>query len=119
MAEAELQERESAKQWLSEPHLQSYLNPCDDDLHAAMRLYRWNLWLAQAVLHDVALFEVAIRNAYDRCITQSFAGDWLLDSTSPVRRPIIRTNRRGNTRSRISRAQTFVITVTSSTEPCT
>lgn len=38
-----------------------------------MQLYRWNPQLAQAVLHDAALFEVAIRNAYDRCITQSFA----------------------------------------------
>lgn len=90
--------REAAVLWMSEPRLETYLVPCGDDLALAMDLYDWNLRLAQATLHDVALFEVALRNAYDRCLKDGWEGDWLLDDESPVRRPIMRTNRRGNVR---------------------
>lgn len=53
--------------------------------------------LAQAVLKDVSFFEVALRNAYDRAIssTWSRSDHWLFDDASPVRRPILRTNKRG------------------------
>lgn len=88
----------AARCWLSEPRLRTYLGVCDANLSKAMKLYLWNVGLAQAILHDVALFEVALRNAYDRCLCSCWSGDWLLDAGSPVRRPIMRTNRRGNSR---------------------
>lgn len=63
-----------------------------------MDLYLWNIGLAQALLHDIALFEVALRNAYDRCLVEFWDGDWMRDEESPLRRPLMRTNRRGQTR---------------------
>lgn len=94
----EAQDVDFAAGWLSEPRLMTYLMPCGGDLQKAMELYRWNMSLSQAVLHDVALFEVALRNAYDRCLNERWGGDWLRDDESPVRRPIMRTNRRGQVR---------------------
>jgi hypothetical protein len=89
---------EVATRWLSEARLETYLQPCGGDLHLAMHLYDWNLRLAQAVLHDVALFEVSLRNAYDQCLRNGWGEEWLSDDSSPVRRPIMRTNRRGYSR---------------------
>ena len=83
--------------WLSEPRYGKYLEVTQGDDAVALDLYLWNIGLAQAVLKDVSFFEVALRNAYDRAISSAWSGSdhWLLDDASPVRRPILRTNKRG------------------------
>lgn len=83
--------------WLSEPRYSKYLEVTRGDDDDALDLYLWNIGLAQAVLKDVSFFEVALRNAYDRAISSAWSGSghWLLDDASPVRRPILRTNKRG------------------------
>jgi alkylhydroperoxidase family enzyme len=40
-----------------------------------MGLCQWNIWLESAVLRDMALFEVALRNACDRCLSMRLSGD--------------------------------------------
>ena len=83
--------------WLSEPRYSKYLEVTRGDDDVALDLYLWNIGLAQAVLKDVSFFEVALRNVYDRAISSTWSGSdhWLLDDASPVRRPILRTNKRG------------------------
>lgn len=83
--------------WLSSPRYKRYLEIAENDDALALELYLWNIGLAQAVLRDVSFFEVALRNAYDRAISSTWHGSdhWLFDETSPVRRPILRTNKRG------------------------
>lgn len=82
--------------WLSEPRYSKYLEVTRGDDAVALDLYLWNIGLAQAVLKDVSFFEVALRNAYDRALSSTWSGfdNWLFDDASPVRRPILRTNKR-------------------------
>lgn len=50
-------------------------------------------------MRDVAHFEVALRNAYDRVMGERWGGaHWLLDDGSPVLRPIVRMSKNGNPR---------------------
>ncbi len=97
MANAPRIERGSIEAWLSAPRYGKYLEAAEGDDEAAFGLYLWNTGLAQAVLRDVSFFEVALRNGYDRAISSTWDGasHWLFDDASPVRRPILRTNRRG------------------------
>lgn len=90
-------ERGHIEAWLSVPRYEKYLELANDSDALALELYLWNIGLAQAVLRDVSFFEVALRNAYDRAISSNWDGadHWLFDDSSPVRRPILRTNRRG------------------------
>ena len=83
--------------WLSEPRYSKYLEVARGDDAVALDLYLWNIGLTQAVLKDVSFFEVALRNAYDRTISSTWnrSDHWLFDGESPVRRPILRTNKRG------------------------
>ena len=92
--------RSAIEAWLSTPRYKRYLEIAKDDDALALELYLWNIGLAQAVLRDVSFFEVALRNAYDRAISDNWSGSdhWLFDNASPVRRPILRTNRRGKVR---------------------
>ena len=59
-------------------------------------------------MHDVAHIEVALRNTYNRVLSDSWPGSnhWLLDSVSPVRAPLIRVRngqkRDLNARNRLS-----------------
>ena len=75
MCGEEAQQRVSAELWLSSPRLCTYLDPCGDDFDTAMGLYQWSIRLASAVLGDMALFEVALRNAYDRCLSTRLSGE--------------------------------------------
>lgn len=83
--------------WLSVPRYRKYLEASGGDDSIALDLYLWNIGLAQAVLKDVSFFEVALRNTYDRVITSTRCGTdhWLFDDASPVRRPVLRRNNRG------------------------
>lgn len=89
--------RSDIETWLSAPRYKRYLEIAGNDDALAFELYLWNIGLAQAVLRDVSFFEVALRNAYDRAISNNWNGNdhWLFDDASPVRRPILRTNKRG------------------------
>lgn len=88
--------REQIEAWLSSARYASYLAAADGDDITAFELYLWNTGLAQAVLRDVSFFEIALRNAYNRCLDNGFDGEahWLFDDASPIRRPILRTNKR-------------------------
>lgn len=101
-------ERASIKSWLSAPRYKRYLEVADGDDDVAIDLYLWNIGLAQAVLRDVSFFEVALRNSYNREIEENFNGNehWLFDASSPLRKPILRTNKRGqvNDANRINRS---------------
>ena len=83
---------EWAERWLSPSRLSSYLNLCGGDVELALELHEWNLMLGRALMGDIAHFELALRNAYDRALTERFEGDehWLFDASSPVTRPIMR-----------------------------
>ncbi len=57
---------EWAERWLSPSRLSSYLNLCGGDVELALELHEWNLMLGRALMGDIAHFELALRNAYDR-----------------------------------------------------
>lgn len=85
--------RDWYEMWLSVPRLQRYLNEADGDPDLAVTVYEWNLQLSAALTRDVAHLEIALRNAYDRVMRSVWhgPGHWLLDSTSPVTTPLLRT----------------------------
>lgn len=87
--------REWAERWLSQSRFSSYLELCNDDVNKALELHEWNLVLGRALMGDIAHFELALRNAYDRVLTERFEGSehWLFDANSPVTRPIIRKSK--------------------------
>lgn len=58
------------ERWLSEPRLRRYLDVCQGDFARALELYEWNLDLGAALMKDIAYFEVALRNAYDRMMRE-------------------------------------------------
>ena len=88
-----------AERWLSRKRLAPYLAACGDDVERALDLYEWNISLGQVLMRDVAHFEVALRNAYDRVMGERWGGaHWLLDDGSPVLRPIVRMSKNGNPR---------------------
>ncbi len=76
----------------SEDRLKPYLQACNGDFKKAFELYEWNIDLGAELLKDIAVFEVGLRNAYDRTMANVWQGDfhWLLDRDSPVNTPILR-----------------------------
>ncbi|MCV6990842.1 hypothetical protein H7I87_22345 [Mycobacterium timonense] len=85
--------------WLSAPRFHKYVTLCGNDRGRALAVYEWNVALGQALMRDIAHFEVALRNAYDAAFTAKWAGTdhWLLSPSSPVVMPIwrIKANRSG------------------------
>ncbi|MFV8381533.1 Abi family protein [Corynebacterium hindlerae] len=75
-----------------------YLRASRHDEREALALYEWNIRLANAIMHDIAHIEVAVRNIYDATISSSFHGQqhWLFDPDSPVVQPLLRTRRGKN-----------------------
>ena len=65
---------------LSGDRLERYLLACDNDTRKTMTLYRLNLNLSQEVFTLLSCFEVAIRNAIDRVLTERFGNNWLRDA---------------------------------------
>ena len=90
-------DEEWVRDWLSAPRLQTYLEASDNSLTRALWLYEWNVNLGQTLMKDIAFFEVALRNAYDREIDSRWngGGHWLFDDESPVNIPIPRRNSSG------------------------
>lgn len=68
---------------LSAERITRYLNACGGNTRKAMTLYRENLHLSQEMFTLVSCFEVALRNAIDRKMIDSFGADWLRDSILP------------------------------------
>ena len=68
---------------------------CEGDIDLALELHEWNISLGKVLMGDIAHFEVAIRNAYNRVLEENFKSDkhWLLDESSPVVRPILRNSK--------------------------
>lgn len=56
---------------------------CGNDSRKTMTLYRLNLNLSQEVFTLLSCFEVALRNAIDRELTQELGPDWLRDAILP------------------------------------
>lgn len=85
------------KRWLSAERLTPYLAACKDDIRRALELYEWNVALSQVLMRDISHFEVALRNAYDRVLSEIWAGSkhWLIDDDSPARKPVMRKARQG------------------------
>lgn len=83
------------ERWLSPSRFLPYLDACDGDVDRALKLHEWNIMLGQALMGDIAHFELALRNAYDRTLTERFSGSehWLFDVNSPVTRPIVRMSK--------------------------
>jgi hypothetical protein len=79
--------------WLGAARFQRYVDECGGDRQRALALYEWNVALGQVIMHDIAHFEVALRNAYDAAISASWphATHWLLHADSPAVVPIWRT----------------------------
>ena len=86
-----------AEQWLSAERLAPYLADCGGDVGRALVLYEWNVALGQVLIRDISHFEVALRNAYDRVMSEAWDGGkhWLLDDESPARRPVMRRSAHG------------------------
>ncbi|MDO4911564.1 MAG: Abi family protein [Corynebacterium sp.] len=74
--------------WLSAPRWQTYINAAHQDPHLALELYEWSVELAGALMHDIAHFEIALRNRFCAAIESNWDGQqhWLLDPKSPVRK---------------------------------
>jgi hypothetical protein len=58
--------------WLGTPRFDRYVLHCAGDRVLALELYEWNVLLGQALMRDIAHFEVALRNVYD----QAFSSRW-------------------------------------------
>ena len=88
-------QHEWAERWLSSSRLSSYLDLFDGNIDCALELHEWNLMLGRVLMGDIAHFELALRNAYDRALTERFQGNehWLFDANSPVTRPIMRNSK--------------------------
>ncbi len=76
--------------------MERYLTACGSDTRKAMTLYRYNLQISQEMFTIVSCFEVALRNAIDRKLTDNLGENWLRDSILPdgvFTEPILRKTR--------------------------
>ncbi len=76
--------------------MERYLTACGGDTRKAMTLYRYNLQISQEMFTIVSCFEVALRNAIDRKLTENLGEEWLKDSitaNSVFTQPILRKTR--------------------------
>lgn len=76
--------------------MERYLTACGGDTRKAMTLYRYNLQISQEMFTIVSCFEVALRNAIDRKLTDNLGENWLRDSILPdgvFSEPILRKTR--------------------------
>jgi hypothetical protein len=79
---------------MSAPRFARYLTETGGDRDRALSWYEWNIRLGNALMRDIAHFEVALRNAYDQAlIARSPAGapHWLFDPASAPLAPLWRT----------------------------
>lgn len=65
---------------LSSQRLNRYVAACNGNTRKAIVLYRYNLQVSQEMFTLVSCFEVALRNAIDHQLTETFGSDWLRNS---------------------------------------
>lgn len=65
---------------MSSQRMERYLTACGGDTRKAMTLYRYNLEISQEMFTVVSCFEVALRNAIDRKLTENLGEEWLKNS---------------------------------------
>lgn len=63
------------ERWLSPARFSPYLSAANGDVSKALELYRWNVRLCQTLMGDISCFEVALRNAYDRTLRDTWNGN--------------------------------------------
>lgn len=68
---------------MSQKRMKRYVTACNGDTRKAMTLYRYNLQISQEMFTIISCFEVALRNAIDNCLKNTFGPSWLKDSISP------------------------------------
>lgn len=68
---------------LSVKRLSRYLEASGGNTRSAMSLYRLNLHLSQEMFTIVSCFEIALRNAIDKELTDKYGNDWLRDIVLP------------------------------------
>lgn len=61
---------------ISQPRFSTYLRAENNDLNAALALYRWNLQLSAAFLIPLQICEVAIRNAVAETLEATYGPQW-------------------------------------------
>ena len=70
---------------LSKPRLGRYLNATQQNKSQAVRLYKSNLHLSQALFGVIAILEIALRNAIDQHYQKQFQQiDWLRGNIQPT-----------------------------------
>lgn len=65
--------------WLSQSRLDSYQTAVLTTSASALDLYDWNIEMAAALMRDIALLEVGLRNAYDAEMVSVQGADWAID----------------------------------------
>ena len=65
---------------MSAKRMSRYLNACGRDTRKAMTLYRLNLKLGEEMFTVLSCYEVALRNAIDRIMSECIGEDWIRDS---------------------------------------
>lgn len=68
---------------MSSKRMKRYLNACGGNKRKAQTLYRLNLRLSQEMFTIISCYEVALRNAIDNIMSDSFGQDWLRDAIKP------------------------------------
>ncbi len=65
---------------MSTQRMNRYVKACGGDTRKAMTLYRYNLQVSQEMFTIVSCFEVALRNAINRKLTENLGEEWLRDA---------------------------------------
>lgn len=68
---------------ISSKRMKRYLNSCGGNKRKAQMLYRLNLRLSQEMFTIICYYEVALRNAIDRIMSDSLGENWIRDSIMP------------------------------------
>ena len=68
---------------MSSKRMRRYVNACGGDTRKAMALYRYNLRLSQEMFTIISCYEVALRNAIDKVLSDTLGADWIRDSIMP------------------------------------
>ena len=68
------------EQIISEERMTRYVQACGGNTRKAMTLYRYNLQLSQEMFTIISCFEVALRNAINKELTNRLGTEWLKES---------------------------------------
>jgi hypothetical protein len=75
---------EALDRWIAPDRLGTYLVAAGGDRPWARRLYLWDRDLAVAFLADIALLEIALRNAMNDQLTRRWGADWYARPDVPL-----------------------------------